>query len=1316
MGDLLVEITKELYDREMQLQAIEEMREGGETPPVRAVKTYIRTKSGRVVERIVFLAADDYERFARGGGNASDVLKKYLTKDEASNLQSWDKEEVKMIKTFVRTKSGKLKEKTVYVNKSDYDKIKSGGMDGGEMMKVLKRYVKTEAGEKISGWGEAQTKQIKTMVRTKSGRMVEKTIVVSKEEYDELQKVTKAGGDPSKILQKYLAQDEKVESWQKVAPKPKAVKVVKTMVRTKSGKMVEKAITMTEEEYKAFEKSGGSKEFLQKLIKLEEGETLENWEKASTVYEAASDDEITQNAAAGHRLVGDDGNVYEVVVDEKTGKKYKKKLGKAEEFDDLDDLLVGGDGGAGGRAGKGGKKGAWNEEKGAKKKKGKGRKGVDGGDDSDSDENEPIIDEHGNKLPSKAAVKKYKALKEGKRNADSASDYSYKSVHSAGGTRKVVRRRKRADGTYSAEQVYNSDKDEEGKKRRRQRRREKKHGPNSAHSYFSVVSAGGTRKVLRRKKNADGTRGEVEDYHSDDSIIMKKASKQLEKREKAKEKRRVHGSDSEFSYRSVVSAGGTKTKVRKQRIRDADGKVIGHGKEQIYVSDSDSMESYIDTTGKRVVRQKPSRNKGKDGKGERGRRGEGRQRQKLKKTREHFKGGFSDHSTDTEDEPDLENMTVEEKRVYLKEKAARKAAREQKRREKYGDKYEEIMAKHESNKKQLRKERAMAEGVNWDSDEYEADPEGFKTKYQSMVTYDKGGDRRLTKNGKPDNRALGQGHEEWGKTGGKKIKKVLKKDGDESDYESDEERYGERTKRKGEGRKGRNGKAATGYVSSDGGESFIGADGKKKKRMRKGVDEVVESDFEYEIEYDEKGRIKKKKKKYHDGASGSEYEYEYDAAGNVVGKQKTKEGLKTKKHITRDKFDNDDGNYFEKDKDGRIRLRAGKKKIDITKLTEADLRALGIDPTLSKQNLARALKAQFGGDLRIMDGGQKVGLKALEDFGSDVNTDDLAGESDLDTSTLQPGRRRVNILMRKGGNELLGYMKKLVDDSALISQPLEVEREGGIDYLSVYRLVDQKVVDGYARAFVVEDSRKTGIIHYSEARTALEGIASISGMKEKQIDYVMKILEVSPHDNMSFRMFGVAAALGERITKMDSHCKELLDISDLADIERKLELYKEIFYCNNNGDRDPNYIKCEALMIELIAGGLSWQQQDYVMTQLRPNTWHEVSFLDYLVYIPLFLSMHDGICMNPLDMSLEKFKRKRLTKGPATRDLNPLGHPLKKKTAWQNRKMAEELLDGTGVDRKEAQDRSRQILNKYARLPEIIGTMEKRPPGAPRYF
>lgn len=61
---------------------------------LKAIKTYIRTKSGKLVERVVFLSKDDYEKFTKGGGDASDVLKKYLTKEEANNLDSWDKEEV----------------------------------------------------------------------------------------------------------------------------------------------------------------------------------------------------------------------------------------------------------------------------------------------------------------------------------------------------------------------------------------------------------------------------------------------------------------------------------------------------------------------------------------------------------------------------------------------------------------------------------------------------------------------------------------------------------------------------------------------------------------------------------------------------------------------------------------------------------------------------------------------------------------------------------------------------------------------------------------------------------------------------------------------------------------------------------------------------------------------------------------------------------------------------------------------------------------------------------------------------------------------
>ena len=56
---------------------------------------------------------------------------------------------------------------------------------------------------------------------------------------------------------------------------------------------------MTEEEYKAFQESGGDKKFLKKFMNLEEGEESEAWEKASTVYGADSDDEQVAKAAVG---------------------------------------------------------------------------------------------------------------------------------------------------------------------------------------------------------------------------------------------------------------------------------------------------------------------------------------------------------------------------------------------------------------------------------------------------------------------------------------------------------------------------------------------------------------------------------------------------------------------------------------------------------------------------------------------------------------------------------------------------------------------------------------------------------------------------------------------------------------------------------------------------------------------------------------------------------------------------------------------------------------------------------------------------------
>ena len=70
--------------------------------------------------------------------------------------------------------------------------------------------------------------------------------------------------------------------------------------------------------------------------------------------------------------------------------------------------------------------------------------------------------------------------------------------------------------------------------------------------------------------------------------------------------------------------------------------------------------------------------------------------------------------------------------------------------------------------------------------------------------------------------------------------------------------------------------------------------------------------------------------------------------------------------------------------------------------------------------------------------------------------------------------------------------------------------------------------------------------------------------------------------------------------------KYLLEICDLLDIQRKMDLYRAMFYCNAESDRDANFIKAESLRIELIAGGLNWKQQDYIMERLQPNAFFEV--------------------------------------------------------------------------------------------------------------
>ena len=81
------------------------------------------------------------------------------------------------------------------------------------------------------------------------------------------------------------------------------------------------------------------------------------------------------------------------------------------------------------------------------------------------------------------------------------------------------------------------------------------------------------------------------------------------------------------------------------------------------------------------------------------------------------------------------------------------------------------------------------------------------------------------------------------------------------------------------------------------------------------------------------------------------------------------------------------------------------------------------------------------------------------------------------------------------------------------------------------------------------------------------------------------------------------------VIHFSSLSQRLLEICSLADIERKLDLYKAMFYHNTRSDKSTNFITTDSLKIELIAGGLNWKQQQYILEKMEPNNWGEVSLL-----------------------------------------------------------------------------------------------------------
>jgi len=117
-------------------------------------------------------------------------------------------------------------------------------------------------------------------------------------------------------------------------------------------------------------------------------------------------------------------------------------------------------------------------------------------------------------------------------------------------------------------------------------------------------------------------------------------------------------------------------------------------------------------------------------------------------------------------------------------------------------------------------------------------------------------------------------------------------------------------------------------------------------------------------------------------------------------------------------------------------------------------------------------------------------------------------------------------------------------------------------------------------------------------------------------------------------MFAVIAALLEKMKMSSSLIEDAVEGLDGMEVERKINFFRDMFY--STAEMNGNVIGVSQLRLELAAGGLSEQKEEDILKHIQVDEGGDISFMDYMAYIPLFITIHNKIVENALDNSRDK--------------------------------------------------------------------------------
>lgn len=174
---------------------------------MRAIKTTMRTRSGRTREKLVFISEEDASKLEEEGGSSDTaraaILSKYMSRKEMKRLADVDLKQQKALRVKLRGADGEIVERVMHVSDSDLERVRRGELDVATIAARDRSLADiVHSGGRVEGAVETAgaVQPLRVTVRTESGHTRERTILVDQSDRERLEREIASTGDAGALI------------------------------------------------------------------------------------------------------------------------------------------------------------------------------------------------------------------------------------------------------------------------------------------------------------------------------------------------------------------------------------------------------------------------------------------------------------------------------------------------------------------------------------------------------------------------------------------------------------------------------------------------------------------------------------------------------------------------------------------------------------------------------------------------------------------------------------------------------------------------------------------------------------------------------------------------------------------------------------------------------------------------------------------------------------------------------------------------------------------------------------------------------------